>query len=212
MIAALIPAAGKSERMGRPKLTLPIAGEPLIARVIHALFNGGAGRVLVVSPPIDALGAAALVTASRAAGAEVFVLDQATPDMRTTIERGLDQLGRVDPPRWLALTPGDLPGLTAELVRRVFEQARATPEALVVPQDRQTGRRGHPLVVPWPLACEIPALPAGLGVNALVQSHASRLVPLMVDEPRAFDDWDRPEDLSHWPAVETPVSSKEPSP
>ena len=212
MIAAMIPAAGKSERMGRPKLILPIDGEPLLARVINALVSGGAGRVLVVAPPIDEPGAEQLIAAARAVGAEVLVLETATPDMRTTIEQGLQQLGQGEPPRWLALTPGDLPGLTAGLVQRVFEQARATPDSLIVPQDRQTGRRGHPLVMPWSTACEIPALPAGVGVNALVQTHERRLVAVPLDDTLAFEDWDRPQDLLRWSTVVTKPINQETNP
>ena len=42
MIAAVVPAAGHSQRMGRPKLILPIGGQTVIARVVSALRDGGA--------------------------------------------------------------------------------------------------------------------------------------------------------------------------
>ena len=60
MIAAVVPAAGKSERMGRPKLILPIDGETLIARVVSRLRAGGVVYTVVVAPPLDAPGAAIL--------------------------------------------------------------------------------------------------------------------------------------------------------
>ena len=40
MIAAVVPAAGRSERMGRPKLLLRLDGETVIARVVTALARG----------------------------------------------------------------------------------------------------------------------------------------------------------------------------
>ena len=51
MIAAIVPAAGLSQRMGEPKLLLPIGGIPVIARVIEALLAGGVDRALVITPP-----------------------------------------------------------------------------------------------------------------------------------------------------------------
>ena len=54
MIAAVVPAAGRSARMGRAKLLLPIDGTTIIARVVTALRRGGADRVIVVAPPADA--------------------------------------------------------------------------------------------------------------------------------------------------------------
>ena len=56
-IAAIVPAAGRSERMGRPKLILPIGGATVIARVVAALRQGGAEPVVVVAPPAEAPGA-----------------------------------------------------------------------------------------------------------------------------------------------------------
>ena len=47
-VAAIVPAAGLSTRMGRPKLLLPFGGEPLIVRVVNALRQGGAAPVVVV--------------------------------------------------------------------------------------------------------------------------------------------------------------------
>src|SRR5262249_42597993 len=51
VIAGLIPAAGHSRRMGRPKLALPLLGRPLLAHVVTALREGGADPVLVVLGP-----------------------------------------------------------------------------------------------------------------------------------------------------------------
>ena len=49
-IPAIVPAAGKSRRMGQPKMLLPFGGQPLIGRVVRALLEGGAEPVIVVAP------------------------------------------------------------------------------------------------------------------------------------------------------------------
>jgi CTP:molybdopterin cytidylyltransferase MocA len=50
---AVLPAAGGSLRMGRPKLLLPFNGGPLVAGVVNALLGGGAGEIVLVTAPDD---------------------------------------------------------------------------------------------------------------------------------------------------------------
>src|SRR3954467_2079355 len=104
MIAALVPAAGRSERMGRPKLILPIGGVPLIARVVAALRSGGPDPVVVVAPPPDAPGGAGAARpagpagpgeracAPTAQGGRVVFSPEPTADMRASVVLGLDHL------------------------------------------------------------------------------------------------------------------------
>ena len=51
MIYAVVPAAGRSRRMGQPKLLLGMGGQTVIEHVITALREGGVDRVLVVIGP-----------------------------------------------------------------------------------------------------------------------------------------------------------------
>jgi molybdenum cofactor cytidylyltransferase len=196
-IAAIVPAAGRSERMGRPKLLLPVGGLSVIARVVAALRDGGAATVVVVVPPETSPGASALAAEAEQAGACVVVADPPPPDMRSSVGRGLDHLCEMPaPPSTLLIAPGDSPGIDAALVARVIDRARSAPDSIVVPKSR--GRRGHPLALPWSLADEIRTLPEGVGINTLVARHADRVVALDVDDPDAFDDLDTPDDYRRW--------------
>jgi molybdenum cofactor cytidylyltransferase len=118
--------------------------------------------------------------------------------MRATIEAGLDWLehhsGRT--PNALLLAPADSPGLSAALVSQVIGHARAHPGKIVVPAFR--GRRGHPVLLPWPSALAIRALPAGTGVNALIAGRASEVVTVDVRDPGTVADLDTPEDYRRW--------------
>ncbi|MBV8268508.1 MAG: nucleotidyltransferase family protein [Planctomycetaceae bacterium] len=197
MIAAIVPAAGRSQRMGRPKLILPVGGETVIARVVAALVAGGAGPVLVVVPPASASGAIILAEEAERAGAAVVVAPERPADMRASIELGLGRLDRGPAPDAVLIAPGDSLGITPALVARVVEQrAKVEPRAIVVPVYR--GRRGHPIALPWCLATEVKSLPMGVGLNALVARHAADLVEFEVDEPGAVADLDTPEDYRHW--------------
>ena len=48
MISAVVLAAGASTRMGRPKLLLPLGGEPLVRRTVRQVMGAGFDDVLVV--------------------------------------------------------------------------------------------------------------------------------------------------------------------
>ena len=196
MIAAVVPAAGLSERMGRPKLLLRLGGETVIARVVTALRAGGADRVLVVAPPADSAEGPALESESKRAGAEVLVPRARPATMRDSIELGLVALARGAPVERVLVAPGDSPGITADLVAQLLECAARSPESIVVPCCE--GRRGHPLVLPWDLATLVPTLPAGSGVNALVRRFPNRLVEMAVPNPDLVADLDTPDDLHRW--------------
>ena len=198
MIAAIVPAAGRSERMGRPKLILPIGGLSVIAHVTSALRKGGADPVLVVVPPPSVAGAPALAAEAARAGGCVVVAEPPPPDMRSSVECGLDHLEQraLPPPATFLLAPGDSPGISAELVARIVARAAAEPDAIVIPQSQ--GRRGHPIALPWSLAAEIRGLPGDVGINALVARHAARVLTLDVADPAALADLDTPDDYRRW--------------
>src|SRR5205823_6444508 len=115
---AVIPAAGQSTRMGRPKLALPLGGRSVLERVIDALRDAGLDVLVVLGPHVADLAAAA-----QTAGASVLALRETTPHMRATVEAGLDHLHtRFYPPPvepWL-LSPADHPALDADLMRRLM--------------------------------------------------------------------------------------------
>src|SRR5438105_13678523 len=57
---AVVPAAGSAERFGGRTLLTRIAGDPLLARTISALLNGGVDQIAaVVGPDADELTRAA---------------------------------------------------------------------------------------------------------------------------------------------------------
>jgi molybdenum cofactor cytidylyltransferase len=196
MIAALVPAAGSSSRMGQPKLLLTFDGRSMIGRLVASLRAGGARRVVVIAPPDDAPEGPGVATEARLAGAEVVVPLSRPAHMRDSIELGLDALARQDPPRSVVLTPGDYPGITAEFVAELIEYATSRPDRVIIPC--HNGRRGHPIVLPWASAAQIHTLPAGVGVNALVAEHETSIIEFETPRPEIVADLDTPDDLQQW--------------
>jgi molybdenum cofactor cytidylyltransferase len=201
MTVALVPAAGKSTRMGRPKLALPLGQRTVLEHVMAALKTAGLEQVLVVVGPQGRT----LAELAGAAGAEVLALAEDTPDMRATVEAGLRWIEDRFAPRaeddWL-LAPADHPTLDAAVVRRVLETRAEHPEAsVIVPLFR--GRRGHPTLIGWQHVAGIRSLPAGAGLNVYLRQQAAHTLAVAVETPSVLCDLDTPEDyerlLRQWP-------------
>lgn len=192
MIAAVVPAAGASTRMGRPKLTLPVGGRPVIERVVAALREGGADPVVVVTGPHDP----AVAPLAIAAGAEVCELSAATPDMRATVEHGLRWLEERYRPRpgdaWL-LCPADYPLLDEAVVRQICDAYRPQTASILVPT--HAGRRGHPVLMAWRHVEGIRGLPADVGIDHYLRIRAEEVTEMSVIHAGGLLDVDTPTDF-----------------
>lgn len=189
---ALIPAAGKSTRMGRPKLALPLGDRTVLERVVTALRDGGVEEVLVVVGPH----VPDLVPLAERAGAHVLLLPHETADMRATIEHGLlwleEHVQPQDEDSWL-LTPADHPTLDAAVVRQLVEARQARPErSIFIPTF--AGQRGHPVLIGWKHVREVRALPPGLGLNVCLRQHGDDTLLVPVESATILWDLDTPAD------------------
>jgi molybdenum cofactor cytidylyltransferase len=188
----LIPAAGKSERMGRPKLLLPVDGKTVLEHVLTAVRDGGVAKVLVVVGPH----ARALQEAAERAGAYVLQLAADTADMRETCQRGLDWLESMFHPRaddgWL-LMPADHPTCRPEVVRALLDAVRHHPDrSILVPI--HDGKRGHPVWLRWDHLPAIRALPASEGLNAFIRAQVEQTLELPWASAEILRDLDTPDD------------------
>jgi molybdenum cofactor cytidylyltransferase len=192
MIYGVIPAAGKSTRMGRPKLTLPLAGKTVLEHVLHALGAADVGpTVVVVGPHVRELAPLA-----EAAGARALLLPRETDGMRATVEEGLRWLEHWYKPRhddaWL-LVPADHPGLDAECIRQLVHcWPPDAPHSIVIPTYQ--GKRGHPTLIGWRHVAGIRALPPDRGLNRYIREHAANTLEFALDCPGVVCDLDTPED------------------
>jgi molybdenum cofactor cytidylyltransferase len=190
----LIPAAGKSRRMGRPKLALPLGGCTVLETVVAAVRAAGVQSVLVVlGPHGEDLGLLA-----EKAGATVLRLPSDTAEMRATIQCGLDWLQEHCRPLaddgWLLL-PADHPCVEPDVIRRLLQTRDQHPkQSILVPT--YGGQRGHPVWIGWQHVAAIRALPAGPGVNAFLRGQAASTLEVAVTNESVLWDLDTPEDYA----------------
>src|SRR5262245_60156230 len=126
MIVALLPAAGHSTRMGRPKLSLSLGNSTIIGHTIGALRAAGVEKVLVVVGPH----VPELLSLVERAGAVALLLPRETPDMRATVEVGLRWIEEnwrpIDEDAFL-LVPADHPALDVGVVKELLVAAEPNP-------------------------------------------------------------------------------------
>jgi CTP:molybdopterin cytidylyltransferase MocA len=192
MIFALIPAGGRSERMGRPKLALPLGDRTVLEHVVAALRNAAVENVLVVVGPH----VPELASLAAKSGADALLLTEATADMRATVEHGLRWLEEHRHRRdddALLLVPADHPTLSPNVVRQLVQEREANPAAtIVIPTFG--GRRGHPVLFAWSHVAAIRAFPQGQGINAYVRQQPAAILEVAVASTDILDDLDTPED------------------
>jgi len=178
---ALVPAAGRSSRMGEPKLLLPVEGAPLIALTLASWQRSRVDRIVVVVRPDDEELAAA-VNRSKAQGPrskiEVTVPQLAPPDMKASVQAALRHIEREYRPTEadaFLVAPPDMPHLSSAMIDRLIELHAAGATAdIAVPAIG--GRRGHPVLFAWPLAYDVYALAADDGLNVLFDRHEPTLI------------------------------------
>jgi len=227
MPVAVVPAAGASRRMGRPKLLLPVeGGETVVGATVRPLIEGGAERVCLVIGPIG--GNQGERAGERSGGHDErdarrlrdWALQQdltvaVNPDpergMLSSILEGIAALGGVSifdgaaalaaAGQVLLVTPADLPGLRPSTVRAVLRARAETNAALAVPLVTQgsQSRRGHPLAIAPRLLPEVAALDlhAPGGLRQLLDRQPDEILEVAVDDPGCVHDVDTPEEYRH---------------
>jgi molybdenum cofactor cytidylyltransferase len=192
---ALIPAAGKSTRMGRSKLALPVGERTVLECTVAALRQAEVTQILVVISPQ----AADLAALAREAGAQVLQLAVDTPDMQSTVMHGLAWLETHFYPQptdsWLLL-PADHPTINPDMIRELVQARIRHPEhSIFIPT--HAGRRGHPTLIGWQYTAELRAWPDGRGLNQFLRQHAEATREWPVASADILFDLDTPDDYQH---------------
>jgi molybdenum cofactor cytidylyltransferase len=115
--------------------------------------------------------------------------------MKDSVAAGLayvaEQFSPTDRDAWL-LAPADMPLLSRDVIDQVVAEHSAQAEAPTILAPSHGGKRGHPVLFPWPLAAEVAQLAHDEGVNTIVQRRKVR--ELACDDAGVLADLDTPED------------------
>lgn len=186
-VAAVVLAAGRSTRMGRPKMVLPWGNTTVIGNVVRVLHQAEISRITVVT------GGARIQVEGALSEFEVqlvFNPSFAREEMLVSLQCGLGVLGEEIEAALVVL--GDQPQIELEVVQAILGRYRSTRAAFVVPSFRM--RRGHPWLVDRQLWRAILELDPNSTLRDLLNMHANQIDYLNVDTPCVLRDLDTPED------------------
>jgi molybdenum cofactor cytidylyltransferase len=183
--AGVIPCAGASVRMGRPKALLPVDGVSFLRRTVAALRGGGCEPVLVAVSEGDEEIAREAVSA----GARLLQNPEPGEGPITSLRLALAALG--DEVAGLVYLPVDHPMVRPDTVAALLEAARSSEAALTLPV--HGSERGHPAVFGRALFPELadPALVGG--ARTVTHRHLEDAVLVDVDDAGVLADIDTPE-------------------
>ncbi|PWT83560.1 MAG: hypothetical protein C5B57_06635 [Blastocatellia bacterium] len=186
VISAIILAAGKSTRMGRPKANLRLGpNDTFLSRIVHTFHTVSVDDVLVVVGHDAAL---IVDTFSRTDARARFVTNAKYEDGQlSSFICGLNAIDRPDVEATL-MTLVDVPLVTPRTVRAVIERWRETRAPIVRPVSGS--EHGHPILIARSLFDAIRHSDPASGAKGVVRAHASAVGDVEVDDRGAFVDFD----------------------
>ena len=186
MIAVIVLAAGASTRMGRQKLTLPLAdGRPLVRAAVEQVLAGDLDDVVVV------LGREAEAVASALHGLPIRTVmnPRYAEGQSTSLRAGLDALAQGTEAAVVAL--GDQPLPDPRLLRQLVEAFRTSGLPIVAPLYRDG--RGNPVLFASSVFNELRRVEGDRGGRPVIARDPERVAEVPVDAPMPADI-DTPED------------------
>ena len=188
-VAAIIAAAGSSNRLGQPKQLLRIDGEPMLQRATRIAGEAGAAPVIVVlgahrqwiEPSVDLAGASIVVNQAWEEG------------IGSSIRAGMEAL-RTDAPgvSGVLLMICDQPRVTADHLRRMIMAFSRSPENAIA--SIYADRRGTPAIFPRAAFHALSALQGDTGARSLLARPSWPVTEIPLDGGEV--DIDTPEDLA----------------
>lgn len=189
VVGAVVLAAGKSSRMGRPKMVLPWAGKTVIGQVVSILISAKVQPVVVVTG-----GAETEVKEALSLYPVETVTNPlyASSEMLESLKLGIKALGSRSQSALVCL--GDQPQIEKEVVEQVLLASRKRPGCLIVPSYHV--RRGHPWILPGNLWEEVLALKENENLRSFLNRHQDTIVYVEVETNSILKDLDTPEEYA----------------
>ncbi len=190
-VFAVVPAAGRSRRMGTAKQLLDVAGRTMLAAVLEPL---AAARIAGI----------ALVTHSELADKidvvhlpNVFVAinDDETSEMIDSIRIGLaawSERENLHPHDGFLVCPADHPGITTPDFDACIAAFENGTDRIVIASRAE--RRGHPIIFPAGYAQYVVSEACDHGLNVLPREHPERVVLIECPSVGVSRDVDTPSD------------------
>ena len=184
--AAIVLAAGESQRFGQPKQLLPVGDKTMIQHIVDIALDSPVEQVIVV------LGcrAAKIQRSIADRPVQIVVNEKWKSGLSSSVQAGLSA---VKPQISAALfVLADQPGVTTEVIAKIIKRYRETRAPIVVPTHR--GRRGNPVLFDRSLFAELMEVKGDRGGRQLIAEHRDELEEVEVETEAIFTDIDTADD------------------
>jgi CTP:molybdopterin cytidylyltransferase MocA len=187
MYPAIVLAAGRSSRFGRPKALAAIGGTTFITQILRTLADAGVSEIVVVTRPADA----AMEQEVAASGhvARIVVNPEPSRGQLSSLIAGLDAIDRPENGGAIVLLV-DMPLVSASAIRRVIAAAQSSSAPIV--RAVHAGRHGHPVVFKRETFEALRRADPAVGAKAVV--HAMQVEDVEIADRGVVEDVDTPED------------------
>jgi len=185
-VAAIILAAGQSQRMGAFKPLLPFGTKTVIDICIGYLRGGGVETVIVVLG--QGPSAAQLKDHLKDSDVTFAINANAASEMSASIACGVRQLPFQT--KAVLITPVDHPAVPSEVVTMLIDEWKKGAR-LVMPTSN--GRGGHPVLIDLSCRNELLGLDPACGLKGLFDAHPDQVRRVSVSSKyiaRDMDTWD----------------------
>ena len=188
-IAALIPAAGLSGRMGDFKPLLPLRGKTVIENCVESVLAAGAETVTVVT----GYNAEAIEKVLKDSfGSRVSFVrneDYRDTDMMCSVRIGLSAMPSCDA---FFLVPGDMPVISGDTYARLVEARMGSSAMVFIPV--LDGKQTHPPLIVSEMIPEILSFKEEGGLRELWKLHNDKICYVPVTDTGTAIDLDTPTD------------------
>ncbi len=201
-VAAIVLAAGASQRFGSDKLLYPVTLRgvtlPLAAHSLLPWVETFAQVSVVVRPGSNVFRSAIEAAlgigkggANKSAGINWIVCADAAQGMSASLACGMR--ANLDAEGWL-IGLADMPSVPVEAITRVRKALSAGAD-IAVPA--RAGRRGHPVGFARQYRIDLLALQGDVGARRLLERDKSKVVNIEIEDAGIYADIDVPGDLRH---------------
>ena len=192
MISAIIPAAGRSTRMGRPKMLLRWGNVTVLEHVITVFGNAGIEDILIVTGGArEQVEEIILESSKHYPVRSVYNKAYMTGEMLASIQCGLRNLTKKNSGAAM-IGLGDQPQVQEGSVKLLQEAFQQTNGPLIVPSFQK--HRGHPWLIARPLWEDFMRMNPGETPRDFLNMHTKDIQYIDVDSPSILADLDTPED------------------
>lgn len=186
-VGAVVLAAGRSQRMGQPKLLLPWGASTIIRSVCERITSCGLNEIVVVA------GEQMEAIQQQLADLPVRVIynpDHAQGEMLSSLKLGLQSIWYSSSACLVVL--GDQPEVKPDVLSRIMGAYSQGLGRIIVPAYQS--RRGHPLLIDNTFWQAMIDLPPDKAPRDMLSAHEQHIYQLAVDTETVLSDIDTPED------------------